>query len=244
MKVYDDMANYYDLIYNDRLDAEFYAKEAKNTRGPILEVACGTGRIFLDLLASGMEVWGIDISKSMLDILKEKARKKNLVPNVFHANMLDFKLDKKFKLIIVPYRSFLHLSNENERKQALINFRNHLYKNGRLILHTYVPSEDEYGMTGKLHKFYAENLKTQEGRQYAVDWYLRYDQKTKTGHYEINLAIDGKTHLFAMDIAYLGKDDVANLLKSCGYKNIKCYCGFNYMPFNNNCREAIWIADC
>jgi ubiquinone/menaquinone biosynthesis C-methylase UbiE len=243
MKVYDDMAEYYDLIYNDEFDLEFYTQEAKNARGPILEVACGTGRILLSLLKDGMDAYGIDLSEGMIRILNEKAKKLGLKPNVLKANMLDFKLDKKFKLIIIPYRSFLHLKSEEERKQALTNFKNHLDKDGRLILHTYNPSKDEYAMIDKLHKFASENLATHDGMPYTVEWFLIYNPKTNMGRYEISLTLEETKHLFSMEIAYLKKEKVMDMLKSCGYRNIKTYCGFNYSPFNENCREAIWIAD-
>ena len=60
MRIYDDMAEQYDYIYSDSYDAEFYLREAKNAHGPVLEVACGTGRILLRLLSEGIEATGID----------------------------------------------------------------------------------------------------------------------------------------------------------------------------------------
>lgn len=244
MKVYDEMAKYYDLIYNDQLDLNFYMREAKNTRGSVLEVACGTGRILLKLLAEGIDVTGIDISQGMIDTLSEKAKKLGLNPDVFKADMLDFKIDKKFKLIIVPYRSFLHLKSDDERKKVLTNFKNHLDKNGRLILHTYNPSQEDYEMTDQLHKFASENLTDPKGENYTLDWFLKYDPKSKMAHYEIELTLkNDEKHRFTMDISYLQKNQLFDLLKSSGYKNIKAYCGFDYLQFDEKCREAIWIAD-
>ena len=243
MKVYDDMSEYYDLIYGDMLDLEFYRREAKNARGSVLEVACGTGRILLKLLSDGIDVTGIDLSEGMLTNLKEKAKKQGLVPNVTRANMLDLKVNRKFKLIIVPYRSFLHLKTTEERKQALMNFRDHLDTGGRLILHTYNPSEEEYEMVDKLHKFASDDLISSEGKKYTINWYLRYEPKTRTGHYEIDLELEDKKHHFEMDIAYIKKSELLDTLKSCGYKNIKVYCGFDYYQFNDECKEAVWIAD-
>lgn len=243
MKVYDDMSEYYDLIYGDLLDLEFYLREAKNARGPVLEVACGTGRILLNLIKNGIDAYGVDLSDGMLEKLKEKAKKQNVTANTVKANMLDFKLNKKFKLIIVPYRSFLHLKKPEERKQALLNFREHLDTDGRLILHTYNPSKEEYTMTDELHNFSSEELTGHDGKKYTLDWYLEYKPKEKVGHYEIKLNLDDKMHIFDMEIAYLDRNELSDLLKNCGYKNIKVYCGFDYFQFNDNCREAVWIAD-
>ncbi|HEY2617191.1 MAG TPA: hypothetical protein VGI78_07625, partial [Acetobacteraceae bacterium] len=40
-------------------DTAFYAQLARETGGPVLEVACGTGRIALPLAERGFEVTGV-----------------------------------------------------------------------------------------------------------------------------------------------------------------------------------------
>src|SRR4030095_8684306 len=156
MEVYDELAEHYDLIYGDQLDTDFYLREARNARGRVLEVACGTGRILLRLLEEGIDAEGLDLSESMLAVLKKKATSMGLKPTVYQANMVDFKLGK-YNLIIVPYRSFLHLKSEKERKDALRNFMDHLEKGGRLVLHTYSPSEEDRLMSGGYHLFETES---------------------------------------------------------------------------------------
>lgn len=241
MKVYEDMAEYYDLIYSDQYDVDFYLREAKNARGPVLEVACGTGRILLRLLSESITVTGIDLSKSMLAILKRKATSLGLQPTVQVADMRDFKLEKKFRLIIVPYRSFLHLREDEDRKKTLLNFKEHLESGGRLILHTYNPSEDELNMGGTFHHLESEDFTGPEGN-YRLDWYLK--SENKIAHYKIVLTLaNGKRKVFLMDIAYIPVRDMQKILMDCGYMNIRLYCGFDYGEFNENCKEAIWIAE-
>jgi len=43
-------------------DVGFYLGLAAESSGPVLELACGTGRVTLPLARSGVEVTGIDIS--------------------------------------------------------------------------------------------------------------------------------------------------------------------------------------
>ena len=71
MDVYERLAGFYDLIYCDTTDLEFYLREAQNAKGPVLEVACGTGRILLSLVEEGIEATGMDISKPMIDVLRQ-----------------------------------------------------------------------------------------------------------------------------------------------------------------------------
>ncbi|MDD5172357.1 MAG: class I SAM-dependent methyltransferase [Candidatus ainarchaeum sp.] len=242
MKVYEEMADVYDFIYSDAHDANMYGLEARNAKGPVLEVGCGTGRILLRLLKDGIDVTGIDISEGMLGILRKKAEKLGLKPEVMRADMRDFRINKKFKLIIVPYRSFLHLLTEADRKKTLLNLMDHLDKGGRLILHSYEPSKEEMECTGGYHHYESEDMEKQ-GVQCHLDWYLDYDRKTGVGHYRIVIRKEGKEQIFEMDLAFISTKETEMLLKSCGYKNIRAYCGFDYAPQVKGCPEVLWFAE-
>ena len=55
MRIYDDAAKWYDLVSGQGTeDVTFYLTEAKKCRGRVLEIACGTGRIYLPLLQNGV----------------------------------------------------------------------------------------------------------------------------------------------------------------------------------------------
>ncbi len=242
MEVYDKMAEYYDFVYGDEWDVGFYLNEARNARGSVLEAACGTGRILIALANEDIDITGFDISEKMLEILKEKAKNAGITPDVHHANMVDFKFEKKFNLIIVPYRSFLHLKSEGERKAALKNFYDHLNPGGRLIIHAYNPSKDELLMTDKFHNFDVEEI-TRNGKKITLNWYLKYVPADGAGNYKIVLEDGPKTIEYGMKIYFVGEKRMRTLMERAGYKNIKDYCGFDYSPFDSDCREALWIAE-
>jgi SAM-dependent methyltransferase len=71
---YDGIAEFYDLDH-DRLDAdiEMYLDFVKSAGDPVLEVACGTGRIAGALANAGFTVVGTDISRAMLRGAKQRA---------------------------------------------------------------------------------------------------------------------------------------------------------------------------
>jgi SAM-dependent methyltransferase len=244
MQVYQEMAEYYDLLYGDNVDLEFYLREARNARGGVLEVACGTGRILLRLVKEGIDAAGIDISGAMLSELRKKADRMGIRADARLADMTSFSLGRKFRLIIVPYRSFLHLKDERARRSALGRFMEHLEPGGRLILHTYNPSEEEKRMTEGYHLFETEDMVSPEGKRYSIDWLMRYESGRRVGHYKIILRMEGAgPREFQMDISYVPVREMEELLRSAGFRNIKSYCGFDYMPFDGNCREVLWIAE-
>ena len=47
-------------------DHPFYLRGAQMYGGPVLVLACGTGRVCIPLAAEGFEVSGLDVSESMI----------------------------------------------------------------------------------------------------------------------------------------------------------------------------------
>jgi len=136
-----NFARFYDLIYNQlrgALDKDFFLSEIKKTPGKILEIGVGTGRFFLDALEFGADIYGIDISESMMNVLKLKLDNSQL-DRVSIKNMIDFKYDFRFDLIIAPFRVFMHLLEKDDQIEALNNVYRHLNPDGRFIFDTFVP---------------------------------------------------------------------------------------------------------
>ena len=134
-------ARFYDLIYHqirDGVDNKFYLGKIKNTKGKVLEVGTGTGRLLIEAIEAGADIYGIDISPSMLDFLKVKLTPENK-ERISLQNIVDFKLDTKFDLIIAPFRVFMHLIEKEDQLNALNNVFDHLNQDGQFIFDVFVP---------------------------------------------------------------------------------------------------------
>src|SRR5258708_12204561 len=71
---YHVIAKYYDGAYaakQDLVDLPFYLDLAEQSGGPVLEVACGTGRVLIPIARKGVEICGVDNSQPMLQALTE-----------------------------------------------------------------------------------------------------------------------------------------------------------------------------
>jgi len=135
-------ARFYDLIYHqlrDGDDSKFYLEKIRNTKGSVLEVGSGTGRLLAEALENGADIHGIDISPAMLDILKAKLSPENQ-KRISLQNIVDFRLDKKFDLIIAPFRVFMHLTEKEDQMKALNNVYDHLNNSGLFIFDVFVPA--------------------------------------------------------------------------------------------------------
>lgn len=70
--LYDD-ARYYDALFPGPNDLPFYQRQIAAHGGPVLELACGTGRLTVPLAAAGADITGIDRSPSMLEAARNRA---------------------------------------------------------------------------------------------------------------------------------------------------------------------------
>jgi ubiquinone/menaquinone biosynthesis C-methylase UbiE len=137
----ENFARFYDLIYHrqrDGVDNVFFQERIKETKGKVLEIGVGTGRLFINALNQGADIYGMDISPHMLNVLYKKLSKVQH-GRISLQNMIDFKSDFKFDLIIAPFRVIMHLIDKNDQIRALNNVCRHLNRNGHFIFDAFVP---------------------------------------------------------------------------------------------------------
>jgi len=65
LKEYVDYAEYYDQLHDITYDISFYLEYAKQTGEPVLELACGTGRVVIPIAEAGIRIHGLDLSENM-----------------------------------------------------------------------------------------------------------------------------------------------------------------------------------
>jgi SAM-dependent methyltransferase len=143
---YDVSAKYYDAAYavkSDLVDLPFYVDLARHSGGPVLEMGCGTGRVLLPIAREGIEIHGLDNSSPMLRILKShlasEAAEVQRKVHVHQGDMRRFRVNKKFALVMLPFRPLQHMHTLPDQLAALSTAAHHLAKNGRLAFDVFYP---------------------------------------------------------------------------------------------------------
>lgn len=143
---YRVIAKYYDGAYaakQDLVDLPFYLDLAEQSRGPVLEIACGTGRVLLPIARRGIEICGVDNSLPMLNVLKEYlAREPGEVRQhvtVQEGDMRTFRLNRKFPLVMIPFRPMQHMFAVEDQVAALKTAAAHLTDQGTLAFDVFYP---------------------------------------------------------------------------------------------------------
>jgi SAM-dependent methyltransferase len=124
-------------------EIDFYlslAARATAQNLPVLEIACGAGRIASRLAEARATVVGFDRSPAMLEVARQVSP---ALPNLryLEADMRNFDLrtpdgqPQAFGLIITPGHSFMHLLSIADQLACLGCIRRHLAPGGLLVLH-------------------------------------------------------------------------------------------------------------
>src|SRR5258706_2152624 len=75
MNDYDAIAPFYDIEHaHFDEDLDVYLNFAELSGGPLLELACGSGRLLLPLTEAGFEATGVDSSAKMLSLAEQRLR--------------------------------------------------------------------------------------------------------------------------------------------------------------------------
>ena len=97
---------HYDLLNKKVIDdIPFYIHQVNKYGDPMLELACGTGRVTIPLAESGINITGVDISESMLSHAQAKTKEKEVDIEWIKADCRNFHLNKKFNLIVFPFNT-------------------------------------------------------------------------------------------------------------------------------------------
>lgn len=113
----------YDFEYRRRrADVNFYRRLAAEQGGPILDLACGTGRLMIPLLRDGHTVVGLDRSTAMLGRAAARvarlARVRRRRALLLRADLRAFAFRRRFALAVCAFHSLQHLVDD----AALVGF--------------------------------------------------------------------------------------------------------------------------
>jgi len=164
--MFDKIAKYYDLIMSpfdyqelvDCLDDLIVSNGGERT--DILDLGCGTSEELVYFMQLGYKVSGIDLSKEMIDISKEK-----LINGEFKVgDMSSFKTKKKYNNVISAFDTVNYLTDPKDLSNCFKSV-NRAMNTGGLFLFDF---NSIYGM---IHEW--DGVKIEE----TDDFFISYDSK-------------------------------------------------------------------
>jgi ubiquinone/menaquinone biosynthesis C-methylase UbiE len=137
---YDGFAPIYDQFAAGMTeDVPFYVALAQESRGPVVELAVGTGRVAVPIAEhTGRRVIGIDVSSEMLDLARRRAADAGVELDLRQGDMRELTLEEPTDLVICPFRAMLHLPGHDARVDLMRRVRNVLVPGGRFAWNAFV----------------------------------------------------------------------------------------------------------
>lgn len=128
---------YHDLSAGDTGEVRELVRLVRNRPGPVLDLAAGSGRITLPLLALGRRVTALDLSQDMLLLLTDRlaqapARLRERC-SVVHGDMAGFRLGTEFTSVVLGTTS-VSLLAPGSRTGLYRSVAEHLAPGGRLLV--------------------------------------------------------------------------------------------------------------
>jgi SAM-dependent methyltransferase len=136
--IYSD-ARLYDAWMDHTHDVAFYVRQTAESAGPVLELACGTGRLTIPMAQAGAEVVGLDLEPAMLEAARAKAATAGVAIDFVKGDAREFDLGRKFGLIIFPNNSLSHLLERKDVESCFRCVRRHLKPGGRFVIEIFTP---------------------------------------------------------------------------------------------------------
>jgi SAM-dependent methyltransferase len=252
---YTISAKYYDEVYaakEDLVDLDFYVDLARKIGGPVLELACGTGRVLLPIARQGIAIHGVDSSPSMLDVLRKKVAQepkdvRELV-SVHEGDIRSFRSNTKYPLVIIPFRPLQHMYTVTDQVAALETAGLHLEPEGTLAFDVFHPR------LTSIHTGLGEEVlehewtpKSDPGK--IIRRYVRRESADKI-HQTFSLTFIYRTYqggkliqeeTAPLQMSYYTYPHLRALFMLAGLEVVEEYGSFDRMPLDNNSDQMIWV---
>lgn len=227
---YDAIADVYDPWSRSVVeDVAFYLQEARAATPPVVELGVGTGRVAVPIAAEGIPVVGVDSSAGMVAVCRERAALAG-VDELVDLRLGDLRrppVAERVELVICPFRSFLHLETDADRRAALAAAYALLVPGGRLVFDVFRPSDDDVEQT------HGRWLEREPGIFERAEW----DTATR----RLTLSVRAAGAETTMSLAWLEPSEWRRLLEQAGFRVDACYGWFDRSPYRGG-EDTVWIA--
>jgi ubiquinone/menaquinone biosynthesis C-methylase UbiE len=239
MEIYDD-ATFYDQEFAHRLhEIPFYLKQGKSAGGPVLEVACGTGRITLPLARAGVDITGLDISRPMLQRARQKAETEGLAVTWLEQDCRQINTERSFTLIFSATNAMQHLHDLDSLNAFLTAVKRVLRPGGLLIIDVFNPDPAKLARTGA-KRYHHKSILDARGGQIQVEVASEYNSATQILNFTLFYMRGGElTRTKKVNMRCLFPEELLALCRANGFDVVRRYGNYDETPFTKESPQQI-----
>ncbi len=228
MALYDTISALYDpWSVSVTEDVDYYVAEALAGGGPVVELAVGTGRIAVPIARAGVPVIGVDESEGMLAVARAHAEREGVAERVDLrvGDMREPPVSERVPLVIVPFRSLLHLADDREKLRVLCAAAALLEPGGKLVFDVFAPSAEDIEETD------GRWVEREPGIFERADW----DEASRT----LTLSVRRADEAASFTLHWLEPEAWRGLIAEAGLEVVELHGWFDHRPFTGG-EDMIW----
>ncbi|MBR5453586.1 MAG: class I SAM-dependent methyltransferase [Clostridia bacterium] len=171
-RVYDRLNG--DIDYSGWADfvEENFSRFAGRKVESVLDLACGTGSMTIELARRGYDMTGVDLSSDMLSVARDRALDEEITGILWLLqDMREFELYGTVDAVVCALDSLNYLRNTKELEKVFSLVNNYLYPGGVFLFDMNTPY--------KFENIYADNSYVLEDEGIYCGWQNEYNDKTK-----------------------------------------------------------------
>ena len=245
-------AQIYDLQdegYED--DYALTVQWARELGGPLLDLACGTGRMALRMAALGYQVTGVDITPEMIERARQKAAQQGASIEWVVADARNFHLQKQFPFIYMLENVFQFFLTRQDQEAMLACVREHLRPDGCFLFETRNPNPRNLQ---QLRRPEPEHFTLPDGRHLLITAQMSYDPMTQIQHYTSYRTFfhpggQQEVRTYRTALRYVYPQEMEALLHYNGFQVRTCYGSWQQEPLIDSspsmiclCQKRVWLA--
>jgi SAM-dependent methyltransferase len=225
VSIYDAFAPVYsDWAADMTEDVPFYVGLARESDGPLVELAVGTGRVAIPVaLETGRPVLGIDSSPAMLERGRQAADEAGADVEFRLGDMRELELDEAAGLVYCPFRSLLHLPTWSERRRVFERVVASLRPGGRFAWNAFV-------FDPKIAAALDGETQSQRGIVHTLHYH--------PGSSRIDIHYEDTT----ISLFWIARAEWEGLIDVAGLEVEALYGWFDRRPFADDSPEFVWVT--
>ncbi len=199
----DDARKLVDLILNN---IEIYREDK------VLDMACGSGRHSILFAEKGFRVTAVDLSRNLLNVAKEAARKENLNIDFIRSDLREFSICSDFRLVNNLFTSFGYFEDDCDNFRIFEVAYNHLLEKGYFVL--------DYFNSRYIEKNLVKESVEDFGNEKIIQ--RRSIQGTRVNK-QIIIKFNGSQKNYHESVRMYSKGELFSVLESTGFKIVKYF---------------------
>ncbi|HEX4204202.1 MAG TPA: class I SAM-dependent methyltransferase [Ktedonobacteraceae bacterium] len=217
---------------------------ARSLGGPLLDLACGTGRMALRMAEVGYQVTGVDITPEMIARAHQKAAQQGASIDWVVADARTFHLQKQFPFIYMLENVFQFFLTREDQEAMLARVQEHLLPKGCFLFETRNPTPRNL-----LEVRHPEGDKyvTPDGGQLVTSAEQYYDPMTQIQHYTSHLTFhrpgsQQEQKTLYTDLRYVFPQEIEALLYYNGLQIRSRYGSWQQEPLTATSPAMIYVC--